>query len=460
MSNSRNSKNKTKRNIKVRAGVDELSSHNNNSNLKVEITSISQKGNGVGHFIQQYQKQTNMSKIYVPKTLPGEIVRVRPNKKSGKRIDGDLIEVIITSPERQLPRCNSYLDCGGCQLQHMDYVSYLRWKRNSTLEIFRKSEIEVPKFDGLIASNDQKRRRATFKFKKTQQKSYIGFLKSGTHQIIPLVEYVVLSAELLKTKQNILEGLDKTMPIGTELSIQVNQYETGSDILITTDRKLSNIVQVELASWACNTEIRRISLCHNGEIEKRLIYQNSPPSITWFGIEIKPPPGSFLQPTVFGEEILQKQILFSYKDMENCLDLFSGIGTLSASLLAQEVRITAIDSHKECLNAYKLGYQRANQNNLLKTEIRNLMEAPLLCNFLNNFQGIIIDPPRGGACSQIKQIAMSDCPSVTYVSCNPFSFVNDAKILMQGGYRFKNFKLLDQFSWTAHIEVIGNFEKK
>ena len=257
-----------------------------------------------------------------------------------------------------------------------------------------------------------------------------------------------------------LEGLDKIMPIGTEISIQVNQYETGSDILLITEQKLSNIAQVELASWASNTDIKRISLCHNGEIEKRLIYQNSLSSITWCGIEIKPPPGSFLQPTVFGEEILQKQIFLTFKDIGHCLDLFSGIGTLSANLLTQGVRITAFDSHKECLNAYKLGYQRANQNNLLRTEIRNLIEAPLKHNFLNNFQGIIIDPPRGGAHSQIKQIAMSDCPSVTYISCNPFSFVNDAKILIQGGYRFKDFKLLDQFSWTAHSEIIGNFEKK
>ena len=55
---------------------------------------------------------------------------------------------------------------------------------------------------------------------------------------------------------------------------------------------------------------------------------------------------------------------------------------------------------------------------------------------------------------------MSNCPSVTYVSCNPISFINDAKILIKAGYQLQKITLIDQFSWTTHSELIGNFEKK
>ncbi len=170
---------------------------------------------------------------------------------------------------------------------------------------------------------------------------------------------VVLSSDLLETEQKILEGLHKTMPFETDISIQVNQYDTGSDILLTTEQQLSNIVQVELASWASNTNIKRISLCHKRVIKNRLIYQNSPPSIIWGSIEISPPPGCFLQPTVYGEKILQKLFLSICKNTRHCLDLFAGTGTLSANLLAQKVRVTAIDAYKECLDTYRIGHQKA-----------------------------------------------------------------------------------------------------
>ncbi len=64
---------------------------------------------------------------------------------------------------------------------------------------------------------------------------------------------------------------------------------------------------------------------------------------------------------------------------------------------------------------------------MLKTEKRNQMDTPLLSESLNNFDGIILDPPQRGAHEQIKQLAMSVCPSVTYVSCNPFSFIKMLK---------------------------------
>ncbi len=460
MSKSKINRNVGRRHVKIKSQVKELTFSNKKLDFQVKIQRISKKGNGVGFLTPQNSTPFDINEVHVPNTLPGEVVRVKPKEKLGKKVFGDLIEIILPSPHRQLPKCNSYLNCGGCQIQHINYNSYLEWKKESTLKLFQKSNIEIPNFVGLIASEGQKRRRASFKFKRTKEKSYIGFHKSRTHQIIQLDGCVVLSADLLYTKKEIFEGLDKIVPNGTEMVIQVNQYETGGDILLTSDRELSNKAQSELASWASDTKIKRISVGYRGESEKRLIYQDRPPSITWGGIEISPPPGSFLQPTIFGEEILQNQIFVAYKNKRHCLDLFSGAGTLSANLLTQKVRITACDNHRDCLNAFRLGYQKVKQNNLLKTEIRNLVAAPLMSDFLNNFDGIILDPPRSGAYAQIKQIAKSICPSVIYVSCNAISFINDAKILIEGGYRLKDFKILDQFSWTTHIEIIGTFQKE
>ena len=89
---------------------------------------------------------------------------------------------------------------------------------------------------------------------------------------------------------------------------------------------------------------------------------------------------------------MQKEILSAYKNAKHCLDLFAGCGTLSANLLTQKVKITAIDTQIECLKAYEAGYKNFKQDNLLKVEIRDLINAPVMSSFLNYFDGIILDP--------------------------------------------------------------------
>ncbi len=431
----------------------------NAPDIEVKIDRISRKGDGVGLTRWKGYKQEKIVEIYVPYTLPEEVVRIQPINKIGNVLEADLLHLVTPSVERQSPECNSFSSCGGCQLQHMSFSAYIKWKQQSILDLFQNSNIKFMEFGGLYTSRDQKRRRASFKFKRTKEKSFIGFYASKSNQIIELDNCAVLSKELLATKELIRDGLNRIMPIGVTIAINVNHFENGSDVLLIPEQKLTNNTEVALASWASGTNINRISLIYAGQDEPRLLCQNSAPLINWGGISISPPPGSFLQPTLFGENELQSRVFLAHKDATHCLDLFAGCGTLSAKLLSQKVKITAIDNHKRCLEAYQSGYRNVAQNNLLKTEMRDLLKAPIRTEFIKNFDGIILDPPRGGAHSQIKQIVQTNCPSITYVSCNPYSFIKDAKILLDGGYQLTNLTILDQFSWTAHTELICNFKR-
>ena len=366
----------------------------NISNIEVKIHQLSSKGVGVGYISQQDKEKYQKNKVYVPNTIPGEVVRVHPTKKTGKGLEAELIELVTPSSERQSPKCNAYLNCGGCQLQHMTYDAYLEWKQQTIFNLFQKSNIVQKEFGDFLHQNCSKGVEQVLSSNEQRKKALLVFTQDKSHQIIELEGCIVLCPELLKTKQKILQGLDKILPIGASLSIQINQYDTGSDILIIAEKKVSKEVQTELAVWASGTDIKRISLSYTGELKANLIYQETPPSIIWGGIIISPPPGSFLQPTLFGEKILQQEILSAYKNAKHCLDLFAGCGTLSANLLTQKVKITAIDTQIECLKAYEAGYKNFKQDNLLKVEIRDLINAPVMSSFLNYFDGIILDPPK------------------------------------------------------------------
>ena len=71
----------------------------------------------------------------------------------------------------------------------------------------------------------------------------------------------------------------------------------------------------------------------------------------------------------------------------------------------------------------------------------------------------MFDPPRQGAEAQARQLAASRVPLVVAVSCNAATFARDARILVDGGYRLTSVTPVDQFRYSAHVEIVARFER-
>jgi 23S rRNA (uracil1939-C5)-methyltransferase len=91
------------------------------------------------------------------------------------------------------------------------------------------------------------------------------------------------------------------------------------------------------------------------------------------------------------------------------------------------------------------------------TEARDLFRRPLDPAELRGFDAAVIDPPRAGAEAQVAELARARLPVVTYVSCNPASFARDARALLAAGYRMAPITVVDQFRWSAHVELATRF---
>jgi 23S rRNA (uracil1939-C5)-methyltransferase len=78
---------------------------------------------------------------------------------------------------------------------------------------------------------------------------------------------------------------------------------------------------------------------------------------------------------------------------------------------------------------------------------------------LDGLDAVVIDPPRAGASAQVKELAASNVAKIIYVSCNPQTFAKDAAHLIGGGYEFQKLTIVDQFIWSAHVELVGIFQK-
>ena len=79
---------------------------------------------------------------------------------------------------------------------------------------------------------------------------------------------------------------------------------------------------------------------------------------------------------------------------------------------------------------------------------------------LKGYEAVVFDPPRQGAQAQAHELAEAvGVPTVVAVSCNSFTFARDARILIDGGYRLGRVTPVDQFLYSAHVELVARFEK-
>ena len=90
---------------------------------------------------------------------------------------------------------------------------------------------------------------------------------------------------------------------------------------------------------------------------------------------------------------------------------------------------------------------------------RDLFKKPLTAKNLDQYDVVIMDPPRAGAEKQSKELSKSNIKRIIYVSCNPMTFVRDKKILESGSYKMIAAIPVDQFVGSPHWEIFSVFEK-
>ena len=108
----------------------------------VRILRLAAGGDGVG-------KLPDGKTVFVPRTAPGDLVELmglKDHQRFARARPGRLLEA---SPHRVEPRCPHYVrdECGGCQLQHLDYDAQLETRRSLVGDAIRrvgKREVSDP----------------------------------------------------------------------------------------------------------------------------------------------------------------------------------------------------------------------------------------------------------------------------------------------------------------------------
>ncbi len=390
---------------------------------------------------------SNNGPIFAPFTLPGEVISGEPE---GDRIVAP--RIVTPSSDRIKPPCPHFKTCGGCALQHASDEFLANWKTDIVRSALSQRGID-PEFRPIMVSPSASRRRATLAGQRTKKGAMVGFHARASQSIVEIASCTLLEPAIPANLPvfEILTRMGATRK--TTISISVTTSIAGLDIVVLDAKPADHNLLAELGRL---TELHQLArLSWNGDV---VALRTDP--VQQFGkTTVTPPPEAFLQATIAGQAALISAVKNAIGEASRIADLFAGCGTFTLPL-AEKVEMLAVEAEPAQLAALDAGWRRGTELRTVRTEARDLFRRPLDADELGRFDAIVIDPPRAGALEQARYLAASKVKRIAFVSCNPITFARDAALLIEGGYTLEWVQVVDQFRWSAHVELVGFFQRR
>ncbi|MBI1779210.1 MAG: 23S rRNA (uracil(1939)-C(5))-methyltransferase RlmD [Proteobacteria bacterium] len=395
-------------------------------------------------------------RVFVPFALPGERVTARILGRRADGLEARLIQLSEPAPTRIKPACRHFGSCGGCAAQHLARPAYAAWKRRVVEDALARRGLKDIAVEPPMPIAPGTRRRAELTLMGTQRRILAGFAQHASHTIVDLAECPVLLPAIVALIEPLRQSLAGWLKPGMRAEAAVVASESGLDLVLTLPAAPDLSLRERLAALAQSQDLARLSWRQkHGELE--LLAGRRPFGTRFGGIWVALPPGAFLQASEAGEALILDEVLSGIGRAKSVADLYAGAGTLSLPL-ARQARVHAVEGDAALVQALDEAARRLGGKRL-SVEQRDLATDPLTAAELARFEAAVFDPPRAGALSQARELALSPVPLVVAVSCHPGSFARDARILVDGGYRLQRVVPIDQFLWSAHIELVAWFRR-
>jgi 23S rRNA (uracil1939-C5)-methyltransferase len=409
---------------------------------RLDIARVGRRGDGIA--------ETPAGPLYVPYTLPGETVTVEVVEGHPDR--RHLLHVDKPSHEREVPICKHFGQCGGCAMQHWSLAEYHLWKRELVVDALAQAGLIAP-VEPLIDAHGQGRRRATLHARRGNNDILeVGFTAPRAHYIVAIDRCPILAPGLNGAIEAAWAIAEVLKPAKKPLDIQVTATDSGMDMDVRGSGPLSSQRTTVLAGLAAKHKLARLT--RHGE----LVAQGAQPLLKVGHAHVALPPGAFLQATAEGEAALARLVIGHVGDAKRVADLFAGIGTF-ALRFAERARVSAADNEASAIKALERAAATTSGLKPVEVQTRDLFRRPFMAAELKAFDAAVFDPPRQGAEAQARELSLSKVPIVVAVSCDAATFARDAALLVGGGYKLASVTPVDQFRYSAHVELVAKFER-
>lgn len=414
---------------------------------ELKINDLGHDGRGVG--------KLNGYTVFIPGTLPGERVRARLVKKKKRFGEALLEEVLDASPHRRKPPCPVYSECGGCQLQHMDYPFQVEFKQDRLVQaLYRIGEAKDFPAPRIHAAGKEwnYRNKATYHL----QGSQVGFFSRQSRRVIPHEECALLPQEVNQIKKSLAELLkQKIITSGKNFTVRTSFSHQQSLLILDQSvkpgsswEKVTTILRQE------NPELLGIYQQGKGKREGRGIWGKSRIKEKMGDYTFELGPATFFQVNSEQREVLLKRAKQIVLDLgcRTVGDLYAGAGVFGINLAKHVDRVLAIEISREAVAEGKRQVKHAGLENI---EFHRGEVERAFAKLPRELDCVLVDPPREGCHPNLWQlIEEKKVKNIVYISCNPATLARDIAELQPLGYRIETLDLIDMFPQTYHVECL------
>lgn len=463
--------------------------------IEIRIQDYAFGGKGIGRILNEHGEYV----VFVPNTLPGQLVRAQVQKVSNRYAECKFLEVLKAS-EDELEI--SYQEIPGAPYIKLPIEKQHAYKKESAFELFKRvgkvRDIESF-FDEFITSPETFHywNKMEYAFSaigydhtlKTDMDEFtLGFKKRGTwwcgddlkkdsglfdaetENKLKLIKDHCEQTGLPPWHGPRREGFFRYLVI--RKSFKTNQLlfnlVTTSDGLEAFDiQKFSDFLVEQFGNRVAgflhtiNDEIGDRTIATTGEI--RLVYGEDKIVEELLGLQFEINMKSFFQTNPqSAEKLYEKVVEYALEKKETVdnnivLDLFCGTGTIGQIVASrsEKAQIVGVDIVESAIVDARENAQRNSIEGVTfyAADVgKFLREHP---EYAGKIRTIILDPARAGiAPKTLKKIIDLNAERMVYVSCNPATQARDIEQLAEAGYSIQKFSLVDQFPHTAHVESV------
>ncbi len=442
----------------------------------LSIDGLAQGGRGVG--------RANGVVVFVPLTAPGDRVRARITRTHRRHCEGELVEVMTPSPEREKPPCTHFGKCGGCSWQHMSYSAQLRAKEDLLRESLERLG-GLPKglpYHPIVPSEDAHgyRNKMEFSF---DQNGVLGLHRRGRFDEVLELEGCLLPSQRAMdlaltvkrlVRERALPSWDRRRRTGLLRHLVIREGRGTGEMmagLVTTSdpfpnaerlagelaerhEGLESVVRAVTDSPADAVAAERLEVLHGRDhIMEKL-------GGILFRVELE----TFFQTNTAQAEKLVDLVIETAEltGDETAIDIFCGVGTFSLLLARRAARVFGLEVVPNAVDSARRTAEREGFRNVSFMAADARRGLPVLLEKAGAPPDLILlDPPRSGTGGKVmRRIGRAAPGRVIYVSCNPTTLAPDLAWLIPFGYEVTSVQPLDMFPQTHHLETIVRLDRK
>ncbi|MBR7103199.1 MAG: 23S rRNA (uracil(1939)-C(5))-methyltransferase RlmD [Tidjanibacter sp.] len=456
----------------------------------LEITALAAEGKALGHY--------NDMVVFVPMTVPGDVVDVQIKQKRKRYMEGYVVGVQKYSPLRTTPACAHFGVCGGCKWQCLPYEEQLRFKQQQVVEqLSRIGKVELPEISPILGSEKTLfyRNKLEFTFAPRRWKTYeeiaagedipdapaLGFHIPEMFDKILDIDKCYLQADPsnairlelkrfcvdngltfhdIRQHTGLMRGvIIRTASTGEVMVIVIFGEEQPEQIKMVMEHLRTTFSEITSLIYMVNTKLNDSvtdveAHCYAG---KDHILEEME------GLKFKVGPKSFYQTNseqAYRLYAVARQMA-DLQGNEVVYDLYTGTGTIANFVAGKARKVVGVEYVPEAIEDAKVNSAINGIENTVfyAGDMKDVLSDDFVA--ANGRPDVIIlDPPRAGVHEDVIATILRAAPErIVYVSCNPATQARDLALLDEA-YKVVAIQPVDMFPHTHHVENVVKLIKR